>query len=110
MPSLPHRHGSVLPSPSHREDPSHPSPEVRIFTATKPYSRRANRNPQHGPTFCDSVGLTVSEMNDRALAAALEERRLDVALPSNNAVWHHAASLPLYRDRLLAAFPVGHHL
>jgi DNA-binding transcriptional LysR family regulator len=49
-------------------------------------------------------------MNDRDLAAALEKRRLDVALTSNNAVWHHAASLPLYRDRLLAAFPVGHHL
>ena len=57
-----------------------------------------------------NVILTVSEMNDRDLAAALEERRLDVALTSNNAVWHHAASLPLYRDRLLAAFPVGHHL
>jgi DNA-binding transcriptional LysR family regulator len=49
-------------------------------------------------------------MNDRDLAAALEERRLDVALTSSNAVWHHAASLPLYRDRLLAAFPVGHPL
>jgi hypothetical protein len=49
-------------------------------------------------------------MNDRDLAAALEERRLDVAPTSNNEVWHHAASLPLYRDRLLAAFPVGLHL
>jgi DNA-binding transcriptional LysR family regulator len=57
-----------------------------------------------------NVVLTVSEMNDRDLAAALEERHLDVALTSNNAIWHHAASLPLYRDRLLAAFPVGHHL
>jgi DNA-binding transcriptional LysR family regulator len=57
-----------------------------------------------------NVVLTVSEMNDRDLAAALEERRLDVALTSNNGVWHHAASLPLYRDRLLAAFPIGHHL
>jgi DNA-binding transcriptional LysR family regulator len=57
-----------------------------------------------------NVTLTVSEMNDRDLIAALEERRLDVALTSNNAIWPHATSLPLYRDRLLAALPVGHRL
>jgi DNA-binding transcriptional LysR family regulator len=57
-----------------------------------------------------NVTLTVSEMNDRDLIAALEERRLDVALTSNNAIWPHATSLPLYRDRLLAALPAGHRL
>ena len=56
------------------------------------------------------IVLTVSEMNDRDLAAALEERRLDVVLTSGHAVWPHAESLPLYRDRLLAALPVGHRL
>lgn len=56
------------------------------------------------------IVLTLSEMNDRDLAAALGERRLDVALTSSHAVWPHAASLPLYRDRLLAALPVGHPL
>ena len=54
--------------------------------------------------------LTVSEMNDRDLAAALEERRLDVVLTSGHAVWPHAVSVPLYRDRLLVALPVGHRL
>lgn len=57
-----------------------------------------------------NVGLTVSEMNDRDLSAALEERRLDVALMVSHAVWPHAASAPLYRDRLLAALPAGHAL
>ena len=55
-----------------------------------------------------NVLLTVFEMNDRDLAAALEERRVDVALMMSHAVWPRAASVPLYRDRLLAALPVGH--
>jgi len=55
-----------------------------------------------------NVLLTVFEMNDRDLAAALEERRVDVALMMSHTVWPRAASVPLYRDRLLAALPVGH--
>ena len=57
-----------------------------------------------------NVVLTVSEMNDRDLAAALEERRLDVALMVSHAVWPHAASVPLYRERLVAALPLRHPL
>jgi len=56
------------------------------------------------------IVLTVSQMNDRDLAAALEERRLDVVLTSSHAVWPHAESLPLYRDRLLGALPAAHPL
>jgi DNA-binding transcriptional LysR family regulator len=57
-----------------------------------------------------NVVLTVSEMNDRDLTAALEERRLDVAMMVSHAVWPHVATVPLYRDRLLAALPAGHPL
>ena len=57
-----------------------------------------------------NVVLMVSEMNDRDLVAALEERRLDVALTFRHAVWPHAESVPLYWDRLLAAVPAGHAL
>ena len=57
-----------------------------------------------------NVVLTVSEMNDRDLVAALEERRLDVALTFRHAVWPHVESVPLYSDRLLAAVPAGHTL
>jgi DNA-binding transcriptional LysR family regulator len=57
-----------------------------------------------------NVMLVVSEMNDRDLAAALEERRLDVALTFRHTVWPHAESVPLYSDRLLAVVPAGHAL
>jgi len=57
-----------------------------------------------------NVGLIVSEMNDRDLAAALSERRLHVALTFGHAVWPHLESMPLYWDRLLAAVPAGHCL
>jgi DNA-binding transcriptional LysR family regulator len=49
-------------------------------------------------------------MNDRDLAAALVARHLDVVLTPSHAVWPHATSLPVYRDRLLAALPLGHPL
>lgn len=57
-----------------------------------------------------NVALTVAEMNDRDLGIALEERRLDVAMTSSNAVWPHATSLPIHRDQLVAALPLGHAL
>lgn len=55
-----------------------------------------------------NVLLTVFEMNDRDLAAALAERRVDVALMVSHAVWPRAASVPLYQERLQAALPVAH--
>lgn len=57
-----------------------------------------------------NVLLTVSEMNDRDLAVALEERRLDVLLTVSHAARVHAESVGLYRDRLLVALPTGHRL
>jgi DNA-binding transcriptional LysR family regulator len=57
-----------------------------------------------------NVVLTVSEMNDRDLAAALQERRLDAALIPSYALWPHAAALPIYRERLVATLPAGHPL
>lgn len=57
-----------------------------------------------------NVELIVSEMNDRDLAAALEERRLDVALITSHTLWPHAAAVPLYRERIVAALPLLHPL
>ena len=56
------------------------------------------------------VGLTITEMNDRDLAAAVEGRRLDAALAVSDTVWPRASTVPLYRDQLLAALPAGHSL
>ncbi len=49
-------------------------------------------------------------MNDRDLAAALEERCLDAARMVSHAVLPRAASVPLCRERLVAALPLGHPL
>jgi|SRR5215469_8974714 len=57
-----------------------------------------------------NLALTISEMSDRELAIGLDERRLDLALTSRHAVWPHAVTLPLFRERLLAALPFGHVL
>jgi len=54
--------------------------------------------------------LTISEMNEREIASALRERRLDVALVTSHTVWARAAAVPIYRERLLAAIPLAHAL
>ena len=56
------------------------------------------------------VALTIFEMNERDIAAALEERRLDVALMTSHTLWPHAAAMPIYREQLVVALPSGHAL
>lgn len=56
------------------------------------------------------VVLTISEMNERDIAAALEGRRLDVALMTKHTLWPRAVTAPIYRERILAALPHGHCL
>jgi DNA-binding transcriptional LysR family regulator len=59
---------------------------------------------------CADVLLTISEMNERDLAIALEERRLDAALAPAWVISRRAAALPVYRERLFAALPAEHAL
>jgi len=54
------------------------------------------------------VTLTVAEMGDGDLAGAVEARRLDVAVTPRHGVWKQAASMPLYRDKLLVALREDH--
>ena len=65
-------------------------------------SRWRKRHPE--------VGLTVAELNEWETRAAMQERRIDVALMPRHTLWADAASAPLYRERLLAAMPSGHPL
>ena len=57
-----------------------------------------------------NVTLTVAELSDRDLVSEVEERRLDVVLTASQALWPRVASVPLFRDRLMAVLPVVHPL
>ena len=56
------------------------------------------------------IRLKVHELNDRDLLSAIEERRLDLAFMSKHTLWAGAASIPIYRERLLLALPKAHPL
>lgn len=56
------------------------------------------------------VDLTVFEMNEREIFAAIEERRLDVAFMAKHTLRPRAVAMPIYRERLLVALPKGHEL
>ena len=60
--------------------------------------------------ICCNVLLTVSEMNERDLAVALDERRLDAVLSPCEMLPPRVARLPVYSERLIAALPAGHAL
>ena len=56
------------------------------------------------------VILTLFELNEQEIHAAILQRRIDVALIASPTIWPTAVSEPLYRERLFAALPEGHHL
>jgi len=57
-----------------------------------------------------NVTLTVAELSDCDLVSEVEERRLDVVLTASQALWPRVASVPLFRDRLMAMLPAAHQL
>ena len=57
-----------------------------------------------------NVLLTIFEMNERDLAIALDERRLDVALAPSHMLPIRVARLATHRERLFVALPAGHAL
>ena len=59
---------------------------------------------------CAGVLLAVFEMNERDLAIALDDRRLDATLAPAGLVSRRAAALPVYHERLFAALPAQHAL
>ena len=56
------------------------------------------------------VVMSVYEMNERDILTAIEERRLDLAFIAKHTLWPRAVSIPVYRERLLAALPKEHKL
>lgn len=57
-----------------------------------------------------NVALTIAEMNEPAMAKALENRRLDVGLITSFTPAGSATNMPLYIERLMAAVPHAHAL
>lgn len=56
------------------------------------------------------VELTLWEMSDHDLYAAIESRQIDVALVAGYGEWPNVVSEPLYWERLFAAMPLHHPL
>jgi DNA-binding transcriptional LysR family regulator len=56
------------------------------------------------------VVLTLHELNDNEIFAALAERNLDAALVTTHTLRRGANSIPVYREPLVAALPHGHIL
>jgi DNA-binding transcriptional LysR family regulator len=56
------------------------------------------------------IALTISEMNDRELAAALEGRHVDIIITFLGAVPRNLPRLSLYREPILAAVSAEHDL
>ena len=84
--------------------------EVRLGLRVAPIGERMLDLLAGWRQNCADVELTVSEMSERDLAIALDERRLDAVLAPAWVVSRRAAALPVYRERLFAAFPQRHAL
>lgn len=56
------------------------------------------------------VDLTLHELNDNEIFAALAERSLDAAFVTAHTLKRGANTIPIYREPLLAALPLGHGL
>jgi DNA-binding transcriptional LysR family regulator len=56
------------------------------------------------------VVLTLNELNDNDIFTALVERALDAALVTSHTIRPGTTTVPLYRERLVAALPVMHGL
>jgi DNA-binding transcriptional LysR family regulator len=57
-----------------------------------------------------AVALSLFELNDGALAVALEERLLDIVLTTRHALPANAVLVSLFREHLFAAVPADHPL
>lgn len=57
-----------------------------------------------------NVALTLHELNDNELYEGLVERSLDAALVTTHTLSRGTSSVPIYREKLIAAIPLAHPL
>jgi DNA-binding transcriptional LysR family regulator len=79
---------------------------IRMPTVGQPAQTLLRAWRQRYPT----VELALHEMNERDLVMAIVERRLEAAFMTKHTLWPHAAAVPMWRERLLAALPEKHSL
>jgi DNA-binding transcriptional LysR family regulator len=84
--------------------------EVRLGVRIPPIGERMRELLIGWQQNCAHVLLTVSEMNERDLAIALAERRLDAALAPSQSLPPRVATMPVCSEPLLAALPRDHKL
>jgi DNA-binding transcriptional LysR family regulator len=84
--------------------------EVRLGVRVPPISEAIRTLLSEWRSQLSNVALSVFEMNERDLAIALDERRLDTLLVPSFMLPSRAASLSVYREKLFAAVPANHAL
>lgn len=84
--------------------------EVRLGVRTPPIAEAMLMLLNAWRENSAKVLLTIFEMNERDLAIALDERRLDVALAPSHMLPTRMARLATYRERLFVALPASHAL
>ncbi len=84
--------------------------ELRLGLRLPPLGKPLSALLSNWATSHPNIVLKITEMHDRDIVFAIEERRLDVAVVLGHTKWPRAASMPLYRERIWAALPIGHSL
>jgi DNA-binding transcriptional LysR family regulator len=84
--------------------------EVRLGVRMPPVGEPLSSLLDHWHQTQPGVILSVSEMSDREMVMALEERRLDAVFMTSHTLWPRATAVPLYRERLMVAMPDRHRL
>ena len=84
--------------------------QVRLGVRLPPVGKPLQALLQIWHTQFPDVNLTLYEMNERDILAAIEERRLDVAFMTKHTLWPHAVAEPIYSEPILLALPDSHPL
>ncbi len=84
--------------------------EIRLGVRFSPVGEPARSLLMSWRRAHPDVTLTIMEGNERDMAMALSEHRLDVALIAGHTVWPQIVVLPLFRERIMAALPQTHAL
>ena len=84
--------------------------EVRLGVRMPPIGEKMHELLAGWRHSCANVVLRVSEMGERDLAIALDERQLDVVLAPSHMLPSRMARLVTHRERLFAALSAGHAL